>query len=73
MLTAKQDNRLTAAETLAAVLKADPTPYATDKAMQQVAQRLYAIIADMQPLRQQVQRAGTATGQPSGKSRPARC
>ncbi len=59
MLTAKQDNRLAAAEILAAAFKTDPTPYATDKALQQVVQRLNEIIADMGPLRQQAQRAGT--------------
>ena len=69
MLTAKQDNRLNAAETLAAALKQDPTPYATDKALTTVAQRLDEIIADMLPLRQQAQRtvAGAPTGGKSGK------
>lgn len=57
MLTAKQDNRLTAAETLLAALKKDPAPYAQDKALQAVVARLEAIVADMQPLRQQAQRA----------------
>ena len=69
MLTAKQDNRLTAAETIVAALKQDPTPYASDKAMQVVLARLEAIIADMLPLRQQAQRStpGKATNQPSSK------
>jgi len=70
MLTAKQDNRLAAAETLAAALKQDPAPYAADKALQAVAARLDAIIADLLPLRQQAQRtakAGAPTGQKSGK------
>ena len=69
MLTANQDNRLAAAETLLAALRQDPTPYATDKALQGVVARLAEIIADMQPLRQQAQRS-TATrvaGQPSDK------
>jgi hypothetical protein len=69
MLTAQQDNRLTAAETLLAALQTDPTPYATDKALQTVVTRLAAIIADMAPLRQQAQRTTTArvAGQPSRK------
>lgn len=69
MLTAKQDNRLTAAETLLAALRQDPTPYATDKALQTVVGRLGDIIAHMQPLRQQAQRSTAAkvAGQPSGK------
>ena len=65
MLTAKQDNRLNAAETLAAALKADPTPYAADKALQAVAKRLDEIIADMQPLRTATQRTAQA-GAPAG-------
>ncbi|WP_210516135.1 hypothetical protein [Hymenobacter terricola] len=65
MLTAKQDNRLSAAETLSAALKQDPTPYAKDKALTTVAGRLDQIIADMQPLRQQVQGA-VQTGAPTG-------
>ena len=69
MLTAQQDNRLTAAETLLAALRQDPSPYTTDKALQAVVGRLAAIIADMAPLRQQAQRATLAkvAGQPSGK------
>ncbi|MDO7886961.1 hypothetical protein [Hymenobacter cheonanensis] len=69
MLTAKQDNRLTAAETLLAALQHDPSPYATDKALQAVTQRLAELIATMLPLRQQAQRATLAkvAGQPSGK------
>ena len=65
MLTAKQDNRLSAAENLAAALKADPTPYAADKALKTVAQRLDEIIADMQPLRTAAQRTANA-GAPAG-------
>ncbi len=68
MLTAKQDNRLSAAETLAAALKADPTPYATDKALSTVAKRLDEIIADMRPLRQQAQRTANPGAPASGKS-----
>lgn len=69
MLNARQDNRLTAAETLLSVLRKDPAPYATDKAMQAVVQRLGEIIADMTPLRQQAQRAsaGKVAGRPSDK------
>jgi len=69
MLTAQQDNRLTAAETLLAALRQDPTPYATDRALQAVTKRLAEIIADMAPLRQQAQRAAVAkvAGQPSNK------
>ncbi|HET9505741.1 MAG TPA: hypothetical protein VFO93_19505 [Hymenobacter sp.] len=70
MLTAKQDNRLAAAETLLATLRQDPAPYATDKALQAVVARLATLIADMAPLRQQTQRstaAASGAGQPSGK------
>jgi len=69
MLTAQQDNRLTAAETLLAALRQDPAPYATDKALQAVVARLAEIIAHMAPLRQQAQRATLAkvAGQPSSK------
>jgi hypothetical protein len=69
MLTAKQDNRLTAAETLYSVLRKDPAPYATDKAMQAVVARLGTIIQNMAPLRQQAQRASVArvAGQPTDK------
>jgi hypothetical protein len=69
MLTAKQDNRLTAAETLHSVLTQDPAPYATDKALQAVVTRLGELIADMTPLRQQAQRAsaGKVAGQPTDK------
>jgi|GEM_PF-1748811 len=69
MLTAKQDNRLTAAETLHRVLTQDTTPYATDKALQAVVARLGALIQDMAPLRQQAQRASAAkvAGQPTDK------
>ena len=65
MLTAKQDNRLTAAEALAAAFKADTAPYAKDKALNAVAQRLDEIIADMQPLRTATQRTARA-GAPAG-------
>lgn len=69
MLTAQQDNRLTAAQTMLAALQKDPSPYATDKALQAVVVRLSEIIAHMQPLRQQAQRATLAkvAGQPSSK------
>jgi hypothetical protein len=68
MLTAKQDNRLSAAETLAAALKADPTPYAADKALKAVAKRLDEIIADMQPLRTATQRTANAGAPAGGRS-----
>ncbi|GAB3865284.1 hypothetical protein GCM10028824_03910 [Hymenobacter segetis] len=68
MLTAKQDNRLSAAETLSAALKTDPSPYANDKALQTVAQRLDEIIADMQPLRTATQRTANAGAPAGGKS-----
>jgi hypothetical protein len=68
MLTAKQDNRLTAAENLSAALKANPTPYANDKALKSVAQRLDEIIADMQPLRTATQRTAQASAPAGGKS-----
>ena len=68
MLTAKQDNRLTAAENLAVALKADPTPYANDKALKAVAQRLDEIIADMQPLRTATQRTAQGSAPAGGKS-----
>ena len=68
MLTAKQDNRLTAAETLSAALKQDPTPYATDKALKTVAQRLDEIIAAILPLRTATQRTAKAGAPPGGKS-----
>lgn len=68
MLTAKQDNRLTAAENLSAALKADPSPYATDKALKTVAQRLDEIIADMQPLRTATQRTAQGSAPAGGKS-----
>ncbi|UOQ95932.1 hypothetical protein MUN81_11730 [Hymenobacter sp. 5317J-9] len=69
MLTAKQDNRLTAAETLVAALTHDATPYASEKALQAVVARLQTIIADLAPLRQQVQRSAaiSTAGQPSSK------
>jgi hypothetical protein len=68
MLTAKQDNRLNAAETLSAALKADPAPYAADKALQAVAKRLDEIIADVQPLRTATQRTARAGAPAGGKS-----
>ena len=68
MLTAKQDNRLTAAENLSAALKADPSPYAADKALKAVAQRLDEIIADMQPLRTATQRTAQGSAPAGGKS-----
>ena len=68
MLTAKQDNRLTAAETLSAALKQDPTPYATDKALKTVAQRLDEIIAAVQPLRTATQRTAQGSAPTGGQS-----
>ncbi len=68
MLTAKQDNRLSAAETLSAAFKANPTPYAADKALQAVARRLDQIIAHMQPLRTATQRTAQGSAPAGGKS-----
>ena len=66
---ATTSHRPTAAETLLAALRQDPAPYATDRALQAVTQRSAQIIADMAPLRQQVQRSTVAkvASQPSGK------
>ncbi|MCB2409812.1 hypothetical protein [Hymenobacter lucidus] len=53
MLTIKQDNRLTAAENLAAALAQDTAPYDHDKAFLQISQELQAYLAALLPLRQQ--------------------
>ncbi|UOQ74027.1 hypothetical protein [Hymenobacter cellulosilyticus] len=52
MLTTKQDNRLTAAENVAAALTQDATPYAHDKALQQISQQLTVLLDALRPLRQ---------------------
>ncbi|TGE25936.1 hypothetical protein E5K00_12315 [Hymenobacter aquaticus] len=57
MLTTKQDNRLTAAENVAAALTQDATPYAQDKALQQISQELAALLQALRPLRQKGLRA----------------
>ncbi|GAA3951896.1 hypothetical protein [Hymenobacter algoricola] len=53
MLTTKQDNRLTAAENVAAALALDPTAYAQDKALGLISQELNALLSQLLPLRQQ--------------------
>jgi hypothetical protein len=67
MLTAKQDNRLTAAENLFVALKKDPTPYQADKALQAIVQQLDAFITRLKPLREQAQRNNNG-GPSTGKS-----
>lgn len=68
MLTAKQDNRLSAAETLSGEFKQDPAPYAADKALTTVVARLNEIIAEMRPLRLATQRTAQAGAPVGGKS-----
>jgi hypothetical protein len=53
MLTAKQDNRLTAAENVAAALADNPTAYAQDKALGTIRQELTTLLDQLVPLRQQ--------------------
>ncbi|MCB2379280.1 hypothetical protein LGH70_16910 [Hymenobacter sp. BT635] len=53
MFTTKQDNRLTAAENVAAALQQDASPYTQDKALQQISQELTVLLQALQPLRQQ--------------------
>ena len=67
MLTAKQDNRLSAAETLVAALRQDPQPYATDKALQAILSQLDQLIAGLQPLRAEAQRQGKGGGEAETK------
>ncbi|WBO84739.1 hypothetical protein [Hymenobacter yonginensis] len=57
MLTAKQDNRLTAAQNTLLALRQDPTPYQQDKALQNTLAELQQLTDDLGPLRQQTQRA----------------
>jgi hypothetical protein len=59
MLTTKQDNRLTAAENVAAALALDPTAYALDKALGQIRQELDTRLDELRPLRQQGVRAAS--------------
>lgn len=70
MLTAKQDNRLTAAENLLAALKKDPAPYARDPSLQRIVQELDAFVAALAPLRQQAQRS--SSGGPGEEKTTAR-
>ncbi|KAA9332030.1 hypothetical protein F0P96_11090 [Hymenobacter busanensis] len=56
MLTAKQDNRLTAAENALAALLQDATPYQQDKALQRAVADLQQFADDLTPLRQQTLR-----------------
>ena len=53
MLTAKQDNRLTAAENTLDALRLDPTPYAQDKALQNIVLDLAQFVTDLKPMRQE--------------------
>lgn len=56
MLTAKQDNRLTAAQNTLLALRQDPAPYQQDKALQNTLTELQKLTDDLGPLRQQTQR-----------------
>ncbi|OON69767.1 hypothetical protein [Hymenobacter sp. CRA2] len=56
MLTAKQDNRLTAAQNTLLALQQDPGPYQQDKALQLALAELQQLTNDLGPLRQQTQR-----------------
>jgi hypothetical protein len=56
MLTAKQDNRLTAAENTLTALQQDAAPYQRDKALQQALTELQQLTTDLLPLRQQTLR-----------------
>ncbi|MCR5887301.1 hypothetical protein LRS06_05800 [Hymenobacter sp. J193] len=53
MLTAKQDNRLTAAENVSAALAEAAPTYTADKALQKIRTDLDALLAALKPLRQQ--------------------
>ncbi len=68
MLTAKQDNRLTAAENTVAALAADPAPYRQDKALQAIVRELTGITTALAPLRQQGLRT-VSKGQSKGKKK----
>ncbi|TGE21070.1 hypothetical protein [Hymenobacter metallicola] len=70
MLTTKQDNRLTAAENVAATLQQDPASYAADKALQQITQELHTLLAALQPLRQKgVRTASKGAAKTKGQRR----
>lgn len=56
MLTAKQDNRLTAAENALAALQQDAKPYQQDKALQRLIAELQQLTDDLTPLRRDTQR-----------------
>ena len=56
MLTAKQDNRLTAAENALAALQQDAKPYQQDKALQRMIAELQQLTTDLTPLRRDTQR-----------------
>ncbi|RAK63822.1 hypothetical protein [Hymenobacter edaphi] len=56
MLTAKQDNRLTAAQNVLLALGHDTTPYQQDKAFQRALTELQQLTDDLAPLRQQTLR-----------------
>ncbi|QIX62232.1 hypothetical protein HER32_14000 [Hymenobacter sp. BT18] len=53
MLTARQDNRLTAAENVSAALAEAAPTYTADKALQKIRTDLDALLAALKPLRQQ--------------------
>ncbi|GAB3831203.1 hypothetical protein [Hymenobacter jeollabukensis] len=56
MLTAKQDNRLTAAQNVVLALEHDHAPYQHDKALQRALADLKQLTDDLAPLRQQALR-----------------
>jgi len=66
MLTARQDNRLTAAENTLAALILDPTPYTQDLALQKITQELGLFTTDLVPMRQQGLRPTKDKNKPSG-------
>ncbi|GAB2956736.1 hypothetical protein GCM10027048_23650 [Hymenobacter coalescens] len=57
MLTAKQDNRLTAAQNVVLAFQHDAAPYQQDKALQHALAELQQLTDDLTPLRQQTLRA----------------
>ncbi|PJJ58600.1 hypothetical protein [Hymenobacter chitinivorans] len=59
MLTAKQDNRLTAAENTLAALREDATPYQRDQALQDIIADLQQFTTDLEPLRQKIRPKAT--------------
>ncbi|MCC3157985.1 hypothetical protein LJ737_12105 [Hymenobacter sp. 15J16-1T3B] len=56
MLTAKQDNRLTAAQNVLLALGRDAAPYQQDKALQRALAELQQLADDLTPLRQETLR-----------------